>query len=202
VARTAGFPLRHITHGKDAGSSLEREYFSMAIRAFIYLKMKFVTESCHAGRGFESNSARFHCSVAFVTVTVRSKSDLAVVAFAARQAFCHVSHGRETGKRSVLEYFGVALLAGIDLGMKRVVEEYCSGIISGKCDIMRFHTVVAMITISRHRKNFCAGVANTASLPFFHLGHGDAFPFDAEHLAVVATLAGTAGLGNMGGMGE
>ena len=122
MAASARLALIHVAHAGLDDAGFEREYLGVTVGAFIGLQVKLVAEGGFAADGLPGNFTRFHALVTLVAVACGSKGILAVVAGAAGCSFGHVIHGRLAGYTLVREYIGVAILAGVSLGMEGMAE--------------------------------------------------------------------------------
>lgn len=60
--------------------------------------------------------------VTLVAVATGSESALAIVATAAGLALFHIGHGRFAGALAIVKFFGMAIVARVDLGVEVVAE--------------------------------------------------------------------------------
>ena len=122
VAASARLALLHVAHAGLDDAGFIRENLGVTVGAFIGLQVELVAEGGFATNGLPGYFTWFHALVALVAVACGSKGILAVVAGAAGCPFDHVIHGRLAGYTLVREYFDVAILAGVCLGMERMAE--------------------------------------------------------------------------------
>lgn len=200
---TACAPGFHHLHCEALGAAIG-ENFGVAIAALVGFGVKRMTE--RAGNGAilasESQFARFHTFVAFITISGRCKRILAVVADTAGFAFGHIVHGGFADNGFVRECFCVAIFAAVNPCVECMAE-------SGRCysfnfeyDLFGLKCFVAAITVCRYSKGAFSVVAGTAGAPFFHLRHRYRFFTAGNDFTVMAFFAGAACFGDMERMAE
>ncbi len=96
----------------------------------------------------------------------------------------------------------MTLFACIGCGVDVMAESCGSCILEIEYDLSGVHTPVAAATVGCYGECALAVMAGSAGSAFFHLGHGHISFITVENLAIVAALAGAAGLGYMDGMTE
>jgi len=124
------------------------------------------------------------------------------MADATRFPFGHIRHGGLADNRFVGEGFGVALFTAIRLGMELVAERRRRDTLQRECDLFRLESFMAAVAVCRYGKNTFAVVACAAGTPFFHFRHSHRFLLAGDDAAVMASFAGAACFGNVGGMAE
>ena len=79
--------------------------------------------------------------------------------------------------------------------MELVAEQRVGYTVGLEFDLPGCHPLVAVAAVAGHGEGDLIVVTGAAALPLFHLGHGDLLFPAGDHLAVVAALALSAGLG-------
>jgi len=114
----------------------------------------------------------------------------------------HVLHGGFADHSFIRVDFGVAVFAGVCLGVERVTEGGRGNAFDVKGDVFWFHSLVATVAVGSHCKGTFAVMACSASAAFFHFRHGHGFFFAGYDFPVVTALAGSTCFGDVGSMAE
>ena len=114
----------------------------------------------------------------------------------------HVIHAGLEFAGFIREDFGVAIFAGVRLGVEGVAECGGSNALDVVTDLSRFHTLMTTIAVGGYRKCAFSIVAGATGTSFFHFRHGHGFFLAGYDFTIVTTFAFPAGLGDVRGVAE
>ena len=112
-------------------------------------------------------------------------------------AFDHIVHGGFADNGFVGKGFGVAILAAVRLGMEIVAESGRCYPFQVECDLFRFESFVAAVTVCRYGKSAFTVVACPAGTSFFHFRHGNRNLLAGYYPAIMALPAGAPCFGDV-----